>query len=247
MTPHVVVKCVAAFLLVLAMGCAPTVHRSPDEPIPTLRIAAPNPPAKRLVIVLPGRQDDLRDLRGNGIVDAIQGAWPDADVVLAELTIDYYMARTAIDRLHAEIVQPNRANYRDVRVVGASLGAMGALRYEMAHPGVLDGLVLLGPYLGEGDVVDPIRAAGGVAQWNPPAPSPDDDAMLDLWAWWKAASREPRLQQRVFVIAGEDDRFAAAQALLRESLPRERSVVLPGGHRWTVWIDGFRRSVDRMP
>ena len=53
-------------------------------PIPQALIPA-GAPATRLVVVLPGRGDDIAALRASGIVPAVQSAWPDADVLLTGL------------------------------------------------------------------------------------------------------------------------------------------------------------------
>ncbi len=93
-----------AMLLSLA-GCLPP--SDPSKTIPTLLVPAPQP-AKRLVIVLPGRADGLPALRDSGMAAAIQGTWPDADVLFAELTLGYYMQGRAPERLHDEVVAPAR-------------------------------------------------------------------------------------------------------------------------------------------
>ena len=59
-------------------------------PIPQALIPA-GTPATRLVVVLPGRGDDIAALRTSGIVPAVQSAWPDADVLLTGLGFAYYM------------------------------------------------------------------------------------------------------------------------------------------------------------
>ena len=69
----------------LLAGCYPRVDLR--EPLPSQVIRAPMQPASRLVVVLPGRGDDLAALGRANITEAVQSAWPDADVVLSGLAI----------------------------------------------------------------------------------------------------------------------------------------------------------------
>lgn len=214
-------------------GCR--AHGDPDVPIPTAQIAAPQP-ATRLVVVLPGRADDLDDLRSSGIATAVQRAWPDADVVLAELTLDYFLADRAIPRLHREIIAPAHERYEAVWIVGASLGGMGALLYDREHPGIADGLVLLAPYLGESALHEEIRTAGGLAQWNPGAPQPvrADTWQRELWRQVQSLPAQPGAP-RVWLAYGDDDRLRDAMPLLAQALPATHVRIYDGGHDWTVW------------
>src|SRR4249919_4311853 len=120
--PLFALACLLAFA-----GC--TAHVDPTQRIPTATIPAKQP-ATRVVGVLPGRADNLDALRSSGMADAIQSAWPDADVTYAELTLDYYKQGDAPKRLHDEVIAPARAHgYRAIWLAGASMGGMGTLLY----------------------------------------------------------------------------------------------------------------------
>jgi pimeloyl-ACP methyl ester carboxylesterase len=227
-----------AALLALTVGlsaCIPI--RNADKPIATLLVPAQQP-ARKLVVILPGRADDLDALRRSGMSEAIQTAWPDADVLFAELTLSYYMQGRAPERLHDEVIAPARARgYREVWLGGASLGGMGVLMYERLHPGEADGLVLLAPYLGEDDLLDEIRDAGGVAQWNagPEQAVNPNTWQRELWRHLQTWSRDPKPAQRVWLAYGDRDRLRDAASLLAPLLPADQVTVRPGGHTWTVW------------
>jgi pimeloyl-ACP methyl ester carboxylesterase len=223
----------SAVLFALLGGCR--AHGDPDIAIAIAHVAAPQP-ATRLVVVLPGRADDLEDLQGSGIASAVQRAWPDADVVLAELTLDYYLAGSAIPRLHREIVAPVRKRYEAVWIVGASLGGMGALLYDREHPGIVDGLVLLVPYLGERALHDEIRAAGGPAAWRAGAPRSVDAGswQRELWRHVQSLPTQPDAP-RVWLAYGDGDRLRDAMPLLEQALPHTHVRIYDGSHDWTVW------------
>lgn len=235
-------------MLGMLLGCYP--KGDPSRPVPVSLLPAPQP-AKRLVVVLPGRGDDLEALRKSGIAETIQRAWPDADVVLSGLALGYYLQGNAVPRLHDEIIVPARARgYREVWLLGASMGGMGALLYDRAHPGDVDGLILLAPYMGEKPLLKRIADAGGVARWDPgPVPEAIDagNVQRELWRHVRDLARDPARSRRAWLAYGESDRLRQADALLASALPPDHVLLRPGGHAWSVWTPAageLLRSID---
>lgn len=220
--------------------------------IATRLVEAPAGGAGRvLVVVLPGRGDDLQGLADSGIAGAIQAAWPQADVLLAEVGLGYYYEGRMPERLHAEVIAPARARgYAGVWLAGASLGGMGTLLYERSHPGELDGLVLLAPYLGDRGLLAEIGETG-LAGWSPgPRPAEINRKTYQREVWrnlqgWAASGRG----DAVWLAYGVDDRLAKAIGLLAPALPADQVLARPGGHAWVVWTpaagDVFARIRDR--
>jgi S-formylglutathione hydrolase FrmB len=206
--------------------------------IPTALIAAPQASGEKvLVVVLPGRGDDLEGLRRSGIAEAIQRAWPQADVELAAVTMPYYFEGRMPQRLHDEVIEPaRRRGYAGIWLAGASMGGMGTLLYERQYPGQLEGLVLLAPYLGDRGLIREIGATG-LAAWQPgPRPAAIDAGNYQREVWrdiqaWPGSGRSPR----VWLAYGEDDRLARALPSLEPALAADQVLVRPGGHAWAVW------------
>lgn len=224
-------------LVALLAGCLPP--SDPGKTIPTLYVPARTGKPQRLLVILPGRGDDLEGLRRSGAALAAQRAWPDADVVLAELSLGYYMQGRAAERLHAEVIQPARARqrYREVWLAGASLGGMGVILYDRAYPGEMDGLVLMAPYLGDGKMVREVAEAGGVATWNagPPQELGADTFQREMWRHIQRWQRTPAEGQRVWLTYGNDDRLRRAMPVLAPALRPDQVFVVEGGHAWKVW------------
>ena len=232
--------------LLMLTACLPRADLG--RPIPTVLAPAPQP-AQRLVVVLPGRADDLDDLRASGIIGAVQDAWPDADVILAELTLSHYRQGEAPQRLHHEVIAPARARgYREIWLAGASMGGMGTLMYERMYPGDVDGLVLLAPYVGGRALLREIGEAGGLHAWDPgPVQAVDANTwQRELWRHlqtWRSGSERPR---QVWMAYGDRDRLRASLPPLAALLPPEQVSVLPGGHDWTVWTRGMREALQAI-
>jgi hypothetical protein len=234
-------------MLGILFGCYP--KGDPGKPVPTDFLPAPQP-ARRLVIVLPGRGDGLDGLQRAGIARAIQSQWPDADVILSGLAIGYYLQGNAIRRLHEEIVMPARTRgYREIWLLGASLGGLGALMYDGQWPGTVDGIVLMAPYLGEKPLLDEIAAAGGVARWDPgPVPTAinGDNFQRELWRQLQGWSRDPSLARNAWLAYGDRDSLRGTMPSLTPLLPPSHVLVLHGGHAWSTWTPATRDILARI-
>lgn len=220
------------------------------RPLPTRLFAAPQPGAARvLVVVLPGRGDSLAALERSGIVGAIQQAWPNADVVLAGAGMPYYRAGQMPQVLREDVILPARGRgYRALWLVGASLGGMGEVLYARDHAQEIDGMIMLAPYLGDAGNVEAIRAAGGLAAWDPGPPTAvkPDNYQRELWRTVRGWLTQPDFAARVWVGCGSSDEFARNLPALREALPPGHVIEQSGGHRWSVWVVLTRRLLQRI-
>lgn len=235
--PHL--NCSQRFLLVLGLillgGCSATGNIR--EPIPVAFFHATHP-TQRVVVMLPGRGDDLAALQRRGVAQMIQRVWPDADVILTGLTMPYYTGGVAVRRLHDEVIAPlRRQGYRQVWLAGISLGGMGSLLYDQAYPGQVDGILLLSPYLGDNAIQKEIRTAGGLAAWQPGPTQPIGPATYqrELWRYLKHWSDDPARTRTVWLAYGASERFRAAIELVTPELPAGHVLMLPGHHNWALW------------
>ena len=239
------IAAVLAALVVLLAGCA--AGGDVTRPIPTAVVGAQQP-AHRLVVMLPGRGDDLASLQGKGIAKTIQTAWPDADVILTGLTMPWYRQGFATRRLHDEIIEPaRRAGHREVWIVGISLGGLGALLYDHDYPGEVDGMLLLSPYLGDDAIHHEIRDAGGLAAWTPGPVQPmgPDTFQRELWRSLQHWSNDPARTHSVWLAYGDSEPFRTPIELMSPLLPSDHVVMLPGHHDWTLWTPAAEALLQR--
>jgi pimeloyl-ACP methyl ester carboxylesterase len=231
----------------LLAACINTGDRS--VPIPTRTVLAGAAPGDTLVVVLPGRWDNIEVMAGAGIADAVQGAWPEADVLLTSATMAYYTDGQLAARLHQQVVSPARERgYQRIWMMGASLGGMGTLLYEEAYPGELDGLVLLAPYLGRNRVLREIADAGGIGDWSPgPRPAERNRSNFDreLWRHLQTWLSDPSLGRRAWLAYGDEDRLRDAVPVFAPLLPDAQILERPGGHAWSVWVPAAGEVLTR--
>ena len=142
----------------------------PDPAKPLLAnwyLAKPGEHGRRLFVFLPGRGDRAGDFVRRGIVALAQGRISGLDCVAVDATIGYYLDGSVASRLQREIIELARTlGYREIWLVGVSMGGLGAFFHERTYPGEVNGLILMAPYVGD----DPklfaeIDAADGPVSW----------------------------------------------------------------------------------
>ena len=211
--------------------------------------------APTLVVMLPGAYSRPPEFVEAGFPQALRAVGAAVDICIADSHVGYYIDRSILRRLREEIVLPARAaGYRQIWLVGISLGGFGALGYAVRHGRDIDGVLALAPYLGPRRLTQEIAQAGGALAWRAAAHAVSgaaldaastakgldggapDEVDRELWlAYAGPDSSRPALP--VHLGYGLDDRFADANRRFGELLPPARVATAPGGHDWPVWRD----------
>lgn len=200
-----------------------------------------------LVVMLPGVNDEPESFRRHGLMADLVVRHPWIDCIAVGAQQDLYLDGTLTQRLHEEVIVPAcERGYRRIWMAGASLGGMGSLLYAQAYPGVLEGLILLAPYLGASGTIAAIQRAGGLLSWQPPIGLPADDERA-LLAWIRALVQSASANPLVFLGYGLADRFRDQSLLLAPLLLPSRVVTDPGGHDWPTWAKLWSGILVRRP
>jgi pimeloyl-ACP methyl ester carboxylesterase len=227
--------------LMFMSGCAYW-PRAAQAPIPMIRSAVSGERSGTLVVFLPGRGDVMEDFTKRGLADELAKAGVRADWVAVDSHLGYYRDRSIVRRLKADVIEPARSQgYRRIVVVGLSLGGLGGLLGERDTAGLLDGLVLLAPYLGDDEkLFDEIAEAGGPAAWaKTREPREPTRAELAEQLWIFIGQNFSRLPP-TWLAYGTGDRLAGGHRLLAPLLPPERVKTVAGGHEWKAWQSLWR-------
>jgi pimeloyl-ACP methyl ester carboxylesterase len=208
---------------------------------------------QRLFIFLPGRRDRAADFARHGLITMAQRRVVDLDCVAVDATIGYYLDGSVAERIQREIVIPARANeYREIWLVGVSMGGLGAFFHERTFPNAMDGLILLAPFLGDDrKLFADIDAAGGAVPWASAQPYRKVERnrasyQRDLWLFLGRLPFRRASAQQIWVAYGDRDRLLPGIKRLSAVLAPERVFRLPGGHTWDVWKTGFDEILKRI-
>ncbi len=176
----------------------------------------------------------MEDFERRGLNASLRAAGLAVDVVTVNAHLGYYYRRTVIDRLMEDVLRPARAQgYRRIVVVGISLGGLGGLLIEREHPGTVDALVLLSPYVGDReDLFKTIGDAGGPSAWAANRSERAGDVQEQVWTF--LGQRSDRLPS-TWLFTGASDRLLPGQRLLAGLLPPDRVRIVPGRHDWATW------------
>lgn len=205
--------------------------------------------ATGLLVLLPGAGDRAATFDQQGVLDSVAELAPRFDVVAADAHFGYYTAGVVQQRLELDVLGPARAQgYRQIWLLGVSLGGFGALTFAQEHPGLIDGVLLLGPYLGDGHLQASLLAAPSLAEWT----GEDIEAggewhqrQLAVWRWLREQTG-PDGSCEVFLAYGDRDGPGTLDERLAQALPDGRFAQRPGGHRWTVWKPLIRDLLPAM-
>jgi len=207
-----------------------------------------------LVVLMPGMGDDHDDFIRNGFLEALKNDPAQCDVQVLDAHFGYYREANITDRL-ASLLEPVRARYLRIWLVGVSLGGYGAALTARAHPELVDGVVLISPFLGVPRSVKPvvmrIEGAGGMANFSTARTefsSPRRHFMEaePLWGWLADHLRADG-QPAIHLAWGADDGFARTHRALAGAPGLGSTLTQSGGHDWTTFASLFAEFMRRGP
>jgi pimeloyl-ACP methyl ester carboxylesterase len=244
------VVCVLS-VVALTTGCS--LLRSSREPLNTAALI--NDRRACVLVLLPGIGDDPALFREHGFHDAAEKSPEPCDVVSVDSHFGYYRDAVLVERLTAEVLSPLRARYERTWLVGVSLGGYGAALVAEARPELIDGVVMISPFLGVPSQVTPllrrIDAAGGLDDYDGPfaqRSKPKRHFMEPdpLWAWLASRARGDEGPRLVFAW-GRADRFDPQQSVVGAALEPGDVVQHHGDHSWETFGALWRQVAASAP
>lgn len=164
--------------------------------------------------------------------------YPRADILLVDTYLAYFNAGNIASRIQQEIVIPaKKAGYKNIWFVGVSLGGLGALLYNKDYPGTIDGIVLIAPFLGEGDIVESIKTYPSPVEWAR-VESANNSEAAQLWRYlinMNDHEKKNAHQVKLILAFGDADRFNLAHQLLASLMEPNTIYSIAGRHNWVSW------------
>jgi pimeloyl-ACP methyl ester carboxylesterase len=213
--------------------------RNPEVPMAKLRYTDLGPhKARGALVLLPGFGDRLETFSDRGFIAALRRHAPQYDVIAADAHFGYYRKRSLVQRLEHDLIGPLlREGYRELWLVGTSMGGFGAVAYAREHPARVTGLLLFAPYMGPDGVIEEVKRVGLCKYRAPPLSGKIEDQESFARANFGYLGEKACKTRDValWLAVGEDDRLFGANRTLGAALAPERFLVMKGGHGWKVW------------
>jgi pimeloyl-ACP methyl ester carboxylesterase len=200
-----------------------------------------------VLILLPGARTEPEEFLRHGFASALrERGWPVIPVPV-RAHLGYYLDHSLVDRLDTDVLGPLRSRgHTRFWLAGISLGGLGVLSFLRARPHLIEGTILIAPFLATTGLIAEVALAGGLDAWQASNILPDDPER-QLLGWLKKLSPADSVLARLYLGYGRNDRFAAASALLAERLPARRIALVEGGHDWEAWTALWHRLLDLDP
>lgn len=241
----------AALLVLVLSGC--NFMRSSNSPLRTAALVDER--SECVLVMLPGLGDDPSLFEQHGFHTAVSASDSPCDVVTVDAHFGYYRDAVLPQRLANEVLQPLRAQYRKTWLVGVSLGGYGAALTAKEKPELVDGVVLISPFLGvprgARPLVERIKSAGGLASFRTEVteltkPQRHFVEVEPLWGWLGSRARGEAGPELMFAF-GEADGFAWKHQVLSDALSAEAQFREVGGHDWRTFAQLWRKVVVAAP
>lgn len=180
-----------------------------------------------------------------GFVGAVRVRGLSYDMIAPNTHYGYYKDHSLMVRLREDVILPAKAmKYEKIWLVGTSMGGLGSILYLKEHTKDIDGVLLLGPFLGDRTLVDEIYLAGGIDQWEPGEFDEEQDWQRMLWRCLKEYLYDGDVHPPIYLGIGREDLYYRAQKLLASSLSSEHVIEVSGKHRfstfkriWDIFLD----------
>ena len=193
------------------------------------------PAASAAIVLLPAALTSPDDFLVHGLGEAIHACGLHVDLLIPDLHADYYLRSHAVEVLDDMLRNSVADRYTSFWLAGISLGGYGVMQHarrSRASLPSLRGRFLIAPYLGSREIVNAVKAAGGLHAWRG-----NDSKLPDapLWRWLQTQANTP-LAANLYLGCGSEDRFALSSQLIETLLPRKQVFASEGDHSFAPWL-----------
>jgi pimeloyl-ACP methyl ester carboxylesterase len=235
----------------LLVGCAlGLLYPAPAQIRMAVHFVDAKKPTRCLIVFFPGFGDNENTFDKHGFLDALEEHHMAVDSVTPDITFGYYSRHNVAATIHDDILGPIAARpYKQIWLVGVSMGGFGALLVARDPRSHIAGMFLMAPFLGDlgdHDLLSEIDHAGGLKQWSGD-PGQTGNDQRDAWRYLKEITAHPDGPPVLFLGGGEKDPLSFSHRLLRDALPEKRVYETQGGHDWGPWAvlwDRFLNESD---
>lgn len=221
-------KILISLFTILVVACAPV--SDVDEPVEVVWDKT-GEPSDRLIVFIPGLFDTAIKFKKEEFFSIARAAGIKDDLLAAGIHVEHLIQDKLFTRMDNDIFIPaKKAGYKNIWLVGLSLGGLNSLLYFQAHTDEICGVVLLAPFLSETLSTQDIIKASGFKVWQAEQAKfkqPVEQKIQDLWAWMQKENLVS-----VYLGYGNKDLYLPTHQRLAKLLDKKNITVVDGKHDW---------------
>jgi len=199
---------------------------------------------RSLVVLLPTMGGKGSHYETEGFLDEVWERGFEASIEVVDVRPSLYLGSRIVELLKTEVIDPAKAEgFKEIYLVGISLGGHGVLLYATKYPEDVDGIVILAPFISGDTASEAIDDAGGLDEWED-CPFLAWTHACNLWKSLKVYVSDPRSRKKIVLGFGTEDIFAEQCRILADVLPPEQVFTVSGGHDWATWKKLFTKVAD---
>ena len=198
----------------------------------------------KLIIFVPGLTDSVDKFKRESFLSDAREAGIKADMVAISINVGHLAERVMIPRIRKDVFRLIRNDgYKNIWIVGVSIGGLSTLVYLQHHEEDLCGVVVLAPFLADDRVIEEVRKFGSIKKWIPEVEKSKDsidEQINSLWSWLAGKSDF----SNIYLGYGKQDRYIEGSQLLETFLEPSHVVSMDGEHDWVtgrkIWIEQLK-------
>ena len=231
------------FGFIVLIGCATTPSPIKEKRFtPVVEVSS-----KRLMIILPGRGDTIESLEKQGFVSTFQKYYPSFETVVVDAHLGYYKKELLEQRLLDDIIIPAiKDGYKEIWMMGISLGGAGSLKIFEKHNDKITGIILISPYSGSKKFHKNLdRYLFGKQDDSLVEKLERENVFFSLWKWI-INNDELMNSDRVWLGYGDQD-YLKGHENLKKYIGDNKTIVIPGKHKITVFKQIWEQLLSKKP
>lgn len=187
---------------------------------------------ENLIIFLPGLYDSQDKFKKELFFKVAREADIEADLVAVNISVMHLSKKMLSERINKDVLEHIKNDgYKNIWMVGVSIGGLNSLIYLKNHEENICGVVLLAPYLGDERLARDMKTAGGIKNWVPIAGKMKDAVDEEVEALWLWLANKKHLSN-VYLGYGKQDNLVAGSLTLETLLNKKNVIAIDGGHDW---------------
>jgi esterase/lipase superfamily enzyme len=201
---------------------------------------------RNLVVVLPTIGGEGSHYEEQGLISIFREKGFEAHLKVLDVRPSLYLKSKIVELLKTEVINPAKSiGYKEIYLIGISLGGYGALQYVTKYPEDVDGVFVLAPFLGGPLIANAIEKAGGLSNLEE-CPFIAWQYACDMFLLIKNYTSHPGNRRRIILGYGTEDRFARQNHLLADVLEPDLVFTVQGGHDWETWKKLWIMALDYL-